>query len=228
MSLLDRFKKKKKEAADHALQNPKILEVNLIREETQKEFNWRRGSKVLGAALGVSLLIAAEFYFGLKWWQQDEEARLAATKADVDRVAQDVSDFRKKSAPLLFYRERTQEAGNLLVNHIYWTNFFSWLEKNTLSTVTFGGFTGKDDGVYVLSGVAGSYADVSWQAKVLRADPLTKKVDITTVNTSGGKSAEDLAKEAAQGGKAATSTSTSTPSFSFELKLEVNPEIFKK
>ena len=148
------FTRKKKTNSDGSkmLKNPKILEVNLIKEEAQLDFNWRRNGKALVFVLGVTIFIILEIYFGLSWWQQDEEARLEGIKAEITNISKQISETRIEAKDALAYQEKTKLVGGLLDNHIYWTNFFSWMEKNTLSTVSYSGFTGANDGEYNISG----------------------------------------------------------------------------
>jgi Tfp pilus assembly protein PilN len=227
------FKKRRQENRnDKRLKNPKILEVNLIKEETQLSFNWRRNGKALLFALGVTIFIIIEIYFGLDWWRQDEEARLEGLKAEIKTVSQEVADMRELAKDALAYQKKTVEISELLDDHIYWTNFFSWLEKNTLSTVSYGEFSGDIEGEYNLKGIAGSFAEVSWQAKQLLGAPFVKKVQILNAATGGEITKEDLEAEAAAAQNQEYSEESKEPSLppgvSFELVLEIDQQIFKK
>lgn len=217
------------------LNNPKILEVNLIKEEERLEFDWKKGVKALLFALGVTAFIIIEIYLGLDWWQKDEEARLEQTKAETSKVSKEVAEFRKSAADALAYQDKTLEVDRLLGEHIYWTNFFKWLESNTLSTVSFGSFSGTNDGQYTLAGTAGSFAEVSWQIQRLANDPLVLHVESMTVSSGEERTREDIAAQAAAA-KQATSTPGSeevaapapVAGVAFNLALEIDPAIFKK
>lgn len=233
------FKRHNQSASGGSLKNPKILEVNLIKEEAQLDFNWRRNLRSLLFALGVTIFVILEIYFGLNWWQKDEEARLLSLQAEIKTVSQEVSQMRGLAKDALSYQAKTKEVGALLDNHVYWSNFFSWLEKNTLSTITFDGFSGDLTGEYSLSGTAGSFAEVSWQAKKMLEAPFVKSVDI--LNAASGEiiSKEDLEaeadsantqEEATEEGSAAVVVvkPPAPPGISFALTLEIDSEVFKK
>lgn len=231
MALFKRSKKQNNES-DKALRNPKILEVNLIKEEAQLTFNWKRNIKPLIFALGVTIFVIIELYLGLDWWQQDEEARLRQIKNEIKQVKQDVEDIRNSVPDALAYKEKTEEVKFLLENHVYWTNFFSWLEKNTLSTVSFDGFSGDLEGEYKLAGVAGSFAEVSWQANKISESEFVDDVEILTASFGQEESKEDLEEEA-QAGENQEEEEVSDepqlpPGVAFELTLEMNPKIFIK
>lgn len=232
------FSRKNNQTAEEGrvLQNPKILEVNLIKEESHLDFDWKKNIKSLLFALGVTIFIIVELYLGLDWWQKDEEARLEIINAQVEKASKDVRDFRQQAADTLAYQEKTVEVARLLDNHVYWTNFFAWLERNTLSTVSYGGFSGTTKGAYSLSGKAGSFAEVSWQVKQLIDDPMTVSASVNSVSSGQDKTKAELAAEeiarlaeqAAAGPSAAPIEAPVHPGVSFSLNLQVNPDIFKK
>lgn len=225
----------KNQVEDKVLNNPKILEVNLIKEEEKFEFDWKRGTKALLFALGVTIFIIVELYLGLDWWQKDEEARLEQVKAETSKVSKDVAEFRKTAADALAYQEKTLEVDRLLGEHIYWTNFFKWLEGNTLSTVSFGSFSGANDGKYALAGKAGSFAEVSWQIQQLANDPLVLKVESMSVSSGESRTREEIDQQLAEAAKNPVSEDgeevvipTESAGVSFNLALEINPTIFQK
>ena len=133
------FTRKTKTNSDGSkmLKNPKILEVNLIKEEAQLDFNWRRNGKALVFVLGVTIFIILEIYFGLSWWQQDEEARLEGIKAEITNISKQISETHIEAKDALAYQEKTKLVGGLLDNHIYWTNLFNFLELGDLEKIIF-------------------------------------------------------------------------------------------
>lgn len=216
-----------------ALNNPKILEVNLIKEESRLEFNWKKNIWGLIFALVVTLFIVFEIYLGLDWWQQDEELRLEQTKADVSRTSKEVAAFRESASDVLSFKDKTIEVGRLLDEHVYWTNLFSWLEKNTLSTVSFASFSGRDDGKYALAGTAGSFAEVAWQVKQFTDDPFVIDAEVMTVTAADSDVrrravAAVVSGENNEGDENNTSELSVGPAVSFNLELELDPAIFRK
>ncbi len=219
------------------LSNPKILEVNLIKEEERLEFDWKKGTKALLLALGVTIFIIVELYLGLDWWQKDEEARLELTQAETSKVSKEVAEFRKSAADALAYQDKTLEVDRLLGEHIYWTNFFKWLESNTLSTVSFSSFSGTNDGEYTLAGKAGSFAEVSWQIQQFANDPLVLNVESMTVSSGEERTREDIASQIAAAEQAAANQDSESEEVfvpaepagvTFNLALEIDPTIFNK
>lgn len=192
-----------------ALANPKILEVNLIKgEEEGVVFNWRKKFSILLVVVVFSFGLIAEIYFGLDWWAKNEAERRQQMTVN-QPVGQNGAQLQSQANEALKYQARTVAASQLLANHIYWSKFFRWLEKNTLDTVEYSGFSGDLSGEYSLSATAKSYAEVSWQVKAFLDDPLVKNVSASAAAMSG-KDDKTLAN------------------VSFPISLEINPSIFKR
>jgi cytoskeletal protein RodZ len=206
-------KKTKEEIKKNPLQNPKILEVNLIRDEVRIGFDWGRNISVLLLVLFIAGLLVAEVYYGLTWWEQQENLKSQALADEISKVNQEISQIKNKSDEALSYKDKSNELGDLLSKHIYWTTFFSWLEQNTLNTVSYGSFSGDTTGVYSLSAKALNYAQVSWQVKAFSDSPLVKKVEVLGVTSA---SAKDKNQQAIASG------------VNFSMDLEVDPIIFRK
>ncbi len=208
MFLQKRKLNKPKETKQRELQNPKILEVNLIKEEAAVSFNWSKNLLMLVFVLFLAGLVVAEVYFGLNWWEKQEAAQIQVLSDKVMKLNEETGKLKKSAAAALAYKEKSAVFTGLLSDHIYWSNFFNWLEKNTLSSVRYGGFSGTLDGAYSFAATTGTYADVSWQVKAFLNDPLVQKVEVTNAASSKDKTKSDR--------------------ISFNLVLKVNPGIFKK
>lgn len=208
------FKKKNKadDKKRRSFQNPKILEVNLIKDEGKISFDRNKHFLVMAIVLSLAGLFVAEIYFGLNWWQTQEIARAKTLHEDVAKITQDANKLRSQASAALAYKTKSVAFTNLLNDHLYWSNFFNWLEKNTLSSVKYGSFSGDLSGLYTLGAAAPSFADVSWQVKSFLNDPATRKVEVTAASASAGKGQNK--------GQAGT--------VNFDLTLQVKQEIFRK
>jgi Tfp pilus assembly protein PilN len=203
-------KPNKKEGRDSGfLQNPKILDVNLVKDEVQVSFDWRKNLLVLALVLALAALFVGEIYFGLDQWEKQEALLTKTLEDQADYTNAEVSKLKKQIGAALVYKEKSAVFSGLLDNHVYWTNFFSWLEKNTLSSVKYEQFSGGLDGLYTLSATAKTYADVSWQVRAFLKAPFVEKVQVVTAESTntGQEGNSDL---------------------NFKITLKVKPEIFKK
>ncbi|MBN2884704.1 hypothetical protein JXE04_02150 [Patescibacteria group bacterium] len=193
-------------------QNPKILEVNLIKNEMRVDFDWNQHLSTLLFSVIVTALFVAEIYFGLNWWAEYENNRVIASELKYRQVSTDIVTLRTESDQILAFKEKVDAASSLLDNHIYWTNFLDWLEKNTLSTVTYSGFSGKSDGIYDLTASANTFREVSWQTRAFLADSSVISVNVNEASMQAG---DDVTEDAG------------IAKVNFNLSLKVDPKLFK-
>lgn len=204
-------KGKKEETKKNTLQNPKILEVNLIRDEVRISFDWNKNISILMVVLFITGFFIAEIYFGLNWWEKQELIKAQSLNDNISQVNREISKIKAAADEALAYKDKSAEVSRLLNEHVYWSNFFNWLEKNTLSTVKYDAFSGDTLGVYSLNAKALSYAEVSWQVKAFLNNQYVKKVEVATVSSA----AKDKKTNA-------------VPGVNFSLNFQLSPDIFKK
>lgn len=209
MPLFKGKSKKDNQTKTGSLQNPKILDVNLIKDEAQVSFDWSKNFLFLGLVLGLAFILVVEIYLGLDWWVKQEDLRLQVLTSQTDSLNAATAKLRNEAAAAVSYKDRALIFSSLLDSHIYWSAFFAWLERNTLSTVKYQDFSGDLSGVYELQAQAPSYSEAAWQASLFLKDPLVKRVSIKEVSADS----DDL---------------TGVDNVSFAIYLELDPNIFKK
>lgn len=199
------------------LRNPEILEVNLVKDEVIVRFDWNRHLFVALLVFIFAGLVVFEIYLGLDYWEKRESEKAIAIEEETSQLKRDIIDLTNKSQDALSFKDKSSAFSDLLNNHVYWTRFFTWLETNTLNTVKYEGFAGDLSGTYSLSASAPSFAEASWQVKVLANNENVKNVSVIAVSSNAevleeGQNLEELEASAA----------------SFSIDLEIDPEIFKK
>jgi hypothetical protein len=206
------FKKKLNKAADKNdnFINPKVLEVNLVKDEVGIEFNWSKHLLSLFITLFVAGLFVAEIYYGLDWWQKQEEDRTASINAEYQNVTSKIKNISNNSKDYSIFKDKVALTKQMTDNHIYWTNFFDWLEKNTLNSVTYSSFAGDISGDYTLSAKSKTFSDISWQVKALKDNDL-----VNSVNVDSGSSGRGDAKNI-----------SASDEVSFALNFKVKPQVF--
>lgn len=194
-------------------ENPKVLEVNLIKESANIEFDFKRNFSRLGISVLIAIFFIVEIYFGLSWWEKEETKRADALAADLQQVNQDIRLVKTQADEFLTFKDKLTALKPLLDSHVYWTNFFNWLERHTLNSVTFGGFSGDTSGVYSLNAETKNFSDISYQVKAFLDAPETLKAEVL-----GGQSSQSKEKD----GRIKAGV------VSFNISFKVKPEIFKK
>lgn len=233
------FQKTKKNKPDgikkSPAQNPRILEVNLIKGEMFIPFDWKRHLAIFLLTILIAGAFIAEVYFGLNLWAKEEMKKSDKLAVEISTLRDDVKKMQEKADSALLYKSKATEVSRLLDQHIYWTNFFSWLESKTLSTVKFSGFNGDTSGVYNLEAITDRYQEVSWQVKALLDDPIVKKASVLEVISSEEDPNEATSQEkdedildVEEEPESLSEKKSSGKFVDFSLSLEIDPTIFKK
>lgn len=226
MLLGNLLKKNSKKSASStsrgSLRSPEVLGVNLVKDELVVFFDWNKHIFLSIIVFIVVGLFTFEIYSGLGYWEKQENARAEELRAKTDILKLEVLNLNSEHAPALTFRDKSGAFSELLENHIYWSKFFDWLQKNTLSTVTYQGFSGDLTGIYELNAKATSYAEASWQAKAFANSEFVKSVKINSVTSGGGEDETELPNPD-QG----LEEEDVVGAVSFLIELEINPEVFR-
>lgn len=191
--------------------NPEILEVNLVRDEVGVDFNWGKHLLSLFLTLLISAALVAEIYYGLDWWQKEEEDKTAIIKMEYEGTTSQIKNISNNAKDFSTFKNKLNLTKELADNHVYWSNFFNWLEKNTLNSVTYSDFSGDISGKYSLAATAKTFGDISWQAKAFKDSTWTDSVSIDSGSS---------------GSSEASASSTPESTVSFTIDLQVKPHIF--
>lgn len=228
-NLLKKNPKKMAKTFDQSsLRSPEVLGVNLVKDEIIVFFDWKK--HILLAILVFILvgLFVFEIYSGLGYWEKQENQRAEELKNKTDILKMDVIKLTSEHAAALDFRDKSGAFSELLKNHVYWTEFFDWLQENTLSTVTYEGFSGDLTGNYEINATAPTYAEASWQAKAFADNEFVKSVKISSVlagKVKGSVGKEDNNNNAPVVDEAEEEKSIASVSFTIELKID--PELFR-
>ena len=210
--------------------NPEILDLDLIGQESEGKIDGRHYFNLLVAAFLMTAVVVAQIYFMISWWEKNSSTSEDLTK-NTARAQKEIKNFQKTADEALDFSKRADLITPLLDNHIYWTNFFRYLERNTLSTVTFEGFTGDNKGEYTLEAKSLHYSDINWQVKKFLADDYTLSATVSE-GTSGDKGTGKLSTPISSStdqsiiDQGKISKTTGPESVNFSIKLKVKPELF--
>ncbi|MCX6795822.1 MAG: hypothetical protein NT165_03825 [Candidatus Falkowbacteria bacterium] len=225
-------KPKKSLFAKNDFHNPEILDLDLVRQASEGTINWHYYINSIIIAASMVCLVVAQSYFIISWWQDN-----AITSESIIRkteIAQkEIKVVQKTADDALSFSNRADQITPLLDQHIYWTNFFRYLEKNTLSTVYFPGFSGDTNGSYSFSATANHYSDINWQVKNFLADDNTISASVGAGSSLGGQdptgaltTSTDPTVIAEAQRMAKEKRSSGPQGVSFSIALKVKPEIF--
>ncbi len=209
-SLPDSTKEKGKKKAQQYKGNDSNddLKLDLIKDEIVKYFNWKKNVVVLILCICVTTALISAAYWGIAWWGAEEQKKQLDEVVDTEEISdlnQKISESKKEVDDIRYFEERMLRASDVLSSHVYWTNFFDFLEKNTLSQISYSNFSGGIDGNYTLNASAQEYSAIDAQVKKLLESDYVQSARVRSASSRG---TED-------GG-----------AISFSLSLRIHPSIF--
>jgi hypothetical protein len=153
------------------VENPDVLDIDLIKDEVPVIFDKKKNLYTLGAFIILSLFLVFEIYFFLYSWERQEIRKKAvALQEEAARLDQEISSFKAQAALATEFKNEINNASQVFNSHIYWTNLLSFLERNTLADVYYSGLTGDTSGTYLLHSWAKDFRAVSFQLTTILKD----------------------------------------------------------
>lgn len=198
----------------------RTLKTNLIIEGEAAAFvDWKKNSRQLALVVSTVCLSLALVYVVMIFWEKIAVERAEYLTQKIEQSRREIAgleeDIRKNKMDS--FQKKLKLARNLLDSHVYWTDFFSFLEKNTLANVYYNaGFSGNTSGIYSIQARTDNFSAIRDQVKAMRLD------DAVVRATAG--SGEEIGDKKGGGG----AKKDDPYNIEFDLELVVKPEIFTR
>lgn len=203
-------KEKSKKKKENILEDSNVLETNLMEGESISFFDWQKNSLVLSAFAFLAVMIVAFAYGGLVIYSGKQSIKSKSVDDRIEKLKLAAEEVKEDTKSFSALESKIKLVSTLLDRHIYWTNFFQFLEDKTLVNIYYFNFSGDNSGKYVMASRAKSFSDLSKQLTVFKQ--ATDQVDQVNI----------------KGGKLGTSEKDKTTGVDFGLEITVNPDIFYK
>ena len=134
-------------------------------------------------AFFVSILLAGAMLGGVYIYGGPFRQEIGDLRAQRSKIEANIAKIESNKTALLAYQTKLTAFDALFKNHLYWTQFFTELEKNTLPNVQFDAISISTGYETSLSAHTTDYASVGRQLLAFqRATSFIKKVEITSAN----------------------------------------------
>ncbi len=169
-----------------------VFDINLAKEEVTIFIDWQENINFLITCLLVPVFVIGFLYAGLIFWQTQKISRNSMYVGEIAELRQKQIEAERGIEDIITFQKKLKIAQDLLDKHIYWTNFFEFLEKNTLRDVYYSGISGNTDGVYTFDAKGNDFSSITEQVKVFRNNSYVKEVSVNAGNISSSyKKIED-------------------------------------
>jgi len=191
-----------------------IIKTNLMEDGPTILIDWERNILFLSAGIFFALLLVGVFYGFLFLKKQNESLEGENLDQEIEIIQNKIENEKKGLKEINILQKKLLVGKDILDKHVYWTNFFEFLEKNTLANVYYqNGLSGNTEGSYTFKAITDNYRNITEQLAVLRDNDLVIEADVAKGSMSEKKdNKKNISKQ----------------EISFDLNLKVKPEIFYK
>jgi len=201
--------KHKSEVEERFWQPYNSVKANLIKDQGVLFFNWKQRMLTLSLALVLSTLAIGLVYVGLLVWQKERLRDNQSTLANFEAINIEISKNENDIQEIVTFNRKLDIVSFILANHIYWTNFFKFLQDNTLTDVYYQNFSGDLTGSYTIPAIARNLDAASAQLELMKAYPLLRNVEYMA-------------------GQTVTDSTGDGQRVKFSLDMTLDPKIFVK
>lgn len=186
------------------------VEISLVPKTQKRAKSLFKQNLIL---IFVWIFVSAAFVGGLYWFSmvqlEDLETQYSELTSEKEILEAELKSASQIRTQVQMLENKLRESKSLLDNHVYWTNFFTELEKYTKPKVRYIGFSGGIDDEIVLKAEAQDYTVAAQQLLVFQlAKDLASDVKISGISQQKAKEGEES-------------------SVSFNITLTLSPNIFK-
>lgn len=161
------------------VQSEPVLKTNLIKGEVVTFIDWKRNIKILFIYIFLSLFVLGMLFVGLLYWEIKTNQRETIIQGKINEMHSKILRMNTEVEVVDRFQRQMNLVTGLLGRHVYWTNFFAFLEKNTLAEIEYlGGFSGGTDGSYSFALESDSFEAISRQVQIFRGHEMVKNVTV--------------------------------------------------
>ncbi len=196
------------------LSEPELFGVNLLPNATNQPLQQTPFYRMLRAST-VMVMLCTLIYLAMVAYQGFFIWRTHNTLAELTGLDSEIVTYRTLQSDINQTSTTLAAIQDLLNDHLYWSQWFSFLEEYTLPNVYYSNFSGSANGTMNLQAVAPDFTTISQQIAVFKALPEVLDVTVTTATRSDTNFADTTGDP----------SSGASDTVQFTISLQVDPAI---
>lgn len=185
------------------------IKTNLIDSDNVVTFiDWKSGVSFFISyfLLLVFFVIGSLVY--ISFMEREEKKNVDSYEEQISAIQKSILIEEKKVEEGLVLQERILATEYLIDNHVYWSQFFDFIEKNTLESVYYDSFSGELEAEFSFNGTADrDYFNATEQVKLLKKNKNVLNAQVDSFSLQEDEEDSNV---------------------SFSLELSLDPEILYK
>ncbi|PIS42024.1 MAG: hypothetical protein COT24_05710 [Candidatus Kerfeldbacteria bacterium CG08_land_8_20_14_0_20_40_16] len=185
------------------------LDVNLIPDEILAGLQPKRKLRQLGLTIGIVVILVGLSYGYMLYRQSNIQGKIEETIEKISSVEQKIAKYNDLKENISSLKKKIDSINQILDNHIYWSQFLTYLERYTLPDVYYTNLAGSTNGKVTLTARAIDPKTLADQYIVFQnAEDFIDSVVIESAVSEKKEGAEEVVN--------------------FSISLTIKPEIFYK
>ena len=197
-----------------------ILETNLIKGEFVAFFQLKKNLIFLSVFIIFACLTVAGIYGGLTFWDKQKKQPVVVNSEKIDNLNKAIGQLEEEIKQMSMLEDNLKLASQLLGKHIYWTNFFKFLEDINIPNVSYDAISFNNSGEYSFSARTKNFRAILDQVNIIRLNEYVKEVKVSGGKVSVGQDAGKKSESQKKGEE--------TTGVDFTLKFSIDPVLFTK
>lgn len=188
--------------------HPNVVTLNLLPNAILRSASHQSPLVSLLRVGTLSMLCLTAVYLTMVCYQAFYVWRTQAAVQQLHSLDSTILGYRGLQSEINASSNTLTAVQTMLDEHVYWTQWFSYLERSTLQSVYYTNFSGSTNGTMNLQAIAPDFATVAQQIALFQSLPEVTAVEVNTATRSGSLDA-----------------TTEAGTVQFSVSLQVDPAI---
>lgn len=165
-----------------------MQEINLLKSQLKDTTHlWQTRARIMTMALTFLLILELGGSGILYVLSKSTQSKITAGLADNQQTQNRINEQESQLTPAKAFQAQTQNLGNLLGLHIYWSNFFEELSARTFNKASFQNISADQSGSIHLEGLVKNYSELGKLLLGLSTSSQFEEVKLLSSSPSTGE-----------------------------------------
>ncbi|MBI4407595.1 MAG: hypothetical protein HY565_03795 [Candidatus Kerfeldbacteria bacterium] len=172
------------QTSNPAVPHPNVVSLNLLPNAAQRPSSSQSPFFRLLRVGTLSMICLTSLYLAMVGYQAFYVWQTQAALQELNSLDATILGYRPLQADINTTSGTLEAVQTMLADHVYWTQWFTYLERYTLQSVHYTNFSGSVNGTMNLQASAPDFATVTQQIALFKALPEVTAIEVSTATRS--------------------------------------------